>query len=121
MHILLIDDEVQVIDKLAIYLNLNHHTVSSLTAATDEQSMHALLEEIQPDAAILDFGLVPAGDVIYRWIKAWNPRLKIVFYTNYADTAEPHLAMRKAGANENEIIEKREVGSDIMKILRELS
>ncbi|HEV7243098.1 MAG TPA: response regulator [Thermoanaerobaculia bacterium] len=122
MHVLLIDDEVQVVHNLAIYLrSIYHHTVSYLTEATDEQMLHAHLDDVQPDAVILDYGMVPAGDVIYQWIKKWNPHVKIAFYTSYAHDAEFHRAMRTIGASDDEIISKREVGNDISKILKVLS
>lgn len=121
MHILIIDDEIAVIDNLALYLRYNDHTSMELTRIRDESALHAQLEEIQPDAVILDFGMQPPGDVVYRWIKRWNDQMPVIFYTNYAESTAEHHRMRQSGAGEEEIIAKRDIGSDVGKILKVLS
>lgn len=125
MHILIIDDEIRVTNNLTMYLKCHNHTCMELTGTSTEELLHAYLRQNSPEAVILDFGMLPRGDVIYGWIKNWEQAsqktTKIIFYTNYAESTAEHQHMITAGATTDEIILKREVGSDVVKILRVLS
>lgn len=116
MHILLIDDEVNATANLTLYLRRSGHTCATLRRVSSEEQLRGYLEEIQPECVILDFGMTPSGDDVYRWIKKYRPNARIIFYTNYKESAPQQQRMLKC-ASEDEIIEKREVGSDITKIL----
>jgi DNA-binding response OmpR family regulator len=120
VHILLIDDEVHHTGNLVLYLRSRSHTCVELRQTSTEEHLHAYLKDNQPDCVVLDFGMTPSGDTVYKWIKNWRPTTKIIFYTNYAESANERRLMLKAGAAEDEIIEKREVGSDVTKILQVL-
>jgi len=118
MHILLIDDEGPLVDVLKVRLQASaHHTATVIYEVDDEESLSSQLAEIQPEAVVLDFGMDIEGDTVYRWIKAWKQDVKIVFYTCYADTAEPRAKMLAAGATEREIVRKTGVGNDMSQLL----
>lgn len=121
MHFLLIDDEVRVMDTLALYLRHLDHTSTSLRYVANEGRLKEFLEQTQPDAVILDFAMEQSGDDVYRWIKDWKKDLKIVFYTAYGRSPLHRHQMLAAGASDPEIVEKREVGTDIRDILKALS
>ena len=121
MHILLIDDEIHVIENLNLYLTSRNHTCTELTRTSTIQHLHHYLTQNQPECVILDFGMIPGGDVIYGWIKSWRSSTRVIFYTNYSDSTAEHARMLNAGASSDEIIAKREVGSDVDRILRVLS
>jgi DNA-binding NarL/FixJ family response regulator len=92
-----------------------------LRYVTDKPTLHAHLEQTQPDGVVLDFGMRVPGDQVYTWLKEWSKTLKIVFYTCWANDQAEKRKMIKAGATEREIVWKREVGSDIRKLLRVLT
>lgn len=118
MHILLIDDEGPLVDALAIRLRVAaRHTATVIYEVEDKDWLSAQLREIQPEAVILDFGMDSEGDTVYGWIKEWKRDVKIVFYTCYADTAEPRAKMLAVGATEREIVRKTGVGNDMSQLL----
>jgi CheY-like chemotaxis protein len=126
MHILLIDDEGPLVDVLATRLLVAaHHTSDTIYIVEDEESLKGQLEQFQPEAVILDFGMdgegESEGDTVYRWIRKWRRDIKIIFYTCYAETAEPRAKMLAAGATEREIVRKNGVGNDIPQLLMVLA
>jgi DNA-binding response OmpR family regulator len=125
VRVLLIDDDFSVVENLELYLSRSFHTVESISWIEGQDDLIALLEEFRPQAVILDFGMSPSGTEIYEWIKQWTQRKKgvlvpIVFYTSYANSPEYRKDMMDAGAREDQIIEKREVGLDVPILLRTL-
>lgn len=119
MRIILIDDDFGVTENLGLYLNRSFHTVQALSWVEDAGSLRQILDDFQPEGVILDYGMTPIGTDIYRWIKEWRT-VPIVFYTSYATSSEYLHDMTAAGARDDEIIEKREVGLDIPVLLRAL-
>jgi CheY-like chemotaxis protein len=124
MRILLMDDEISFIDNLLLYLEDRGHTVDFLTWVKDENHLREHLERVQPDGVILDFGMEPQGDQLYRWIHRWNPATRIVFYTSYARSPEKRRIMEEAGRDLHseavQIVHKQEVGSDVSTLLHAL-
>jgi two-component SAPR family response regulator len=121
----LIDDDVSVVENLALYLSHAFHTVEYRSWIDGQSELIGILEEFRPQAVILDFGMSPSGTEIYTWIKSWlehggQPRLPIVFYTSYASSPEYKIEMTTVGAREDQIIVKREVGLDVPVLLRAL-
>lgn len=125
MRVLLIDDDVSVVENLALYLSHSFHTVEFRSGIEGQSDLVGILEEFRPQAVILDFGMSPSGTEIYCWIKNWieqenQPPLPIVFYTSYANSPEYKREMITVGARDDQIIEKREVGLDVPVLLRAL-
>lgn len=118
MHILLIDDEGPLVDALALRLRtVAHHTTSVIYEVEDEASLIQQLQELKPEAVILDFGMDQEGDQLYRWIKKERKDVKIAFWTCYADSAELRKLMLAAGAADREIVKKNSVGNDMPQLL----
>ena len=123
MRILLIDDEINFIDNLLLYLEDRGHTVDFLTWVKDNDHLREHLDRVQPDGVILDFGMEPQGDQLYRWIHIWNQTTRIVFYTSYARSPEKLQLMEAVGQElhtEVRIVHKQEVGSDVHTLLHAL-
>jgi DNA-binding NarL/FixJ family response regulator len=120
MHILVIDDEINVVETMAVYIRGNYHTCTPLSHVEGEMALRDVLSKTQPDGVIVDYGMPVEGAEVYRWIKTWNDGVKVVFYTSYANTPMK-LKMLEAGASEREIVEKREIASDIGRLLAVLS
>jgi DNA-binding response OmpR family regulator len=123
MRILLIDDEISFIDNLILYLEGDGHAVDSLSWVRTEEDLRGHLARFQPEGVILDFGMVPQGDVLYEWIYSWSP-VPIVFYTSYARNPDKKQLMEAAGRRLHPrsvpIVLKQEVGSDVETLLRAL-
>ena len=125
MRVLLIDDDVSVVENLALYLSRSFHTVELRSWIEGRTALIEILKNFQPQGVILDFGMSPSGTDIYDWIKSWTkevtqPLVPIVFYTSYANSPEYRRDMTAVGAREDQIIEKREVGLDVPVLLRAL-
>ena len=123
MRILLIDDEIGFIDNLVFYLEDRGHTVEFLTWVENESHLREHLVRVQPDGVILDFGMEPQGDHLYRWIYSWNQATRIVFYTSYASSPDKRELMERVSQDlktEVRIVHKQEVGSDVHSLLRHL-
>lgn len=125
MRVLLIDDDFSVGENLDLYLSRSFHTVEFRNWIEGQDDLVALLKEFRPQAVILDFGMNPSGTDIYAWIKHWVQQMElslmpIVFYTSYANSPEYRKDMMDAGAREDQIIEKGEVGLDVPVLLRAL-
>ncbi|HVT18791.1 MAG TPA: response regulator [Thermoanaerobaculia bacterium] len=117
MRILIIDDEFSVTENLELYLVREFHTVEAWSFVHSAEHLRERLDSFQPQAVILDFGMEPSGVEIYKWVKDWQPSTPVVFYTSYGATPEFRLQMKQAGAQDYEIIPKREVGSDVKQLL----
>ena len=78
-HILVVDDELQIRELLAVYLGREGYRVS--TAATSEETMR-LLSESQVDLVVLDIRLEEEdGMDLLSKIKTQHPRLRVVMLT----------------------------------------
>lgn len=125
MRILLIDDEPGVTENLVEYLEEDHQ-VEVMNHVVDEKHLQQSLEEFRPEAAILDYDMVPNGFALYGWIAAWRARepqrssIQIVFYTKYAGSPWHREKMLEAGAQENQIVPKVEAADDVARLLRVL-
>ncbi len=120
MRIFLIDDEPGVTDNLALYIERQYHTVETLSWVENEELFRGHLERFNPQGVVLDFDMVPSGHEIYGWIREWNPKIPIVFYTKYARSLEHQKKMIEAGATLAHIIQKQEAGSDFPILLQAL-
>ena len=118
MRILLIDDDPAVTDILFEYLERQYLTPFSLNFFRSREDFDKQVQDFAPEGVILDFEM-PGHDgcEVYTWIKAWNASVPIVFYTQYARSAEKTRRMREAGAKPGEIVQKQEVGSDMKSLL----
>jgi DNA-binding response OmpR family regulator len=125
VRVLLIDDDFSVVENLALYLSRSFHTVEFRSWIEGQEELVALMEDFRPQGVILDFGMSPSGTEIYDWIKHWARQkeqalVPIVFYTSYANSPEYRKDMMDAGAREDQILEKREIGLDVPVLLRAL-
>jgi CheY-like chemotaxis protein len=83
-RILVADNDQSALDLATLDLRLEGHTV---VAATDGESVLALVEKEAPDVVVLDYRMPPGptGLVVGKKLRAQYPALRIVLYTNYPD------------------------------------
>jgi DNA-binding response OmpR family regulator len=78
-HILVVDDEVQIRELLAIYLTKQGYKVS--TAATSAETLR-VVHETPVDLVVLDIGLAEEdGLKVLAQLKAQRPELRVVMLT----------------------------------------
>lgn len=117
MRILLIDDEPDTTERLALYLERDGHAVEALCWIEDEQTLTSLLADFHPDGVVLDFEMEPAGPQILSWIHAFDPELKVAFYTKYGASPDYIHRMMQAGVEASSIVTKREAAEDARRLV----
>jgi|SRR5438093_1655264 len=96
-HILVVDDESQICDLLAIYLSKQGYKVS--TAASSAQTMR-LVDENAIDLVVLDIGLAEEdGLKLLPTIKARYPNLRVVMLTGMGFVEELLQEANQKGAD----------------------
>lgn len=81
MHVLLVDDEVELVSALAERLELRG--ISSDWASTAKEAL-ALAEEHTYDIAVLDIRMPKVGGVeLKARLQAQDPQMKFIFLTGY--------------------------------------
>src|SRR3989442_10423530 len=96
-HILVVDDESQICDLLAIYLSKQGYKVS--TAASSAQTMR-LVDENAIDLVVLDIGLAEEdGLKLLPTIKARHPNLRVVMLTGMGFVEELLQEANQKGAD----------------------
>ncbi|MEV4613203.1 response regulator [Kitasatospora sp. NPDC049258] len=95
-HILVVDDEPQILRALKINLHARHYSV--LTAGTGAEALELASREV-PGAVLLDLGLPDLDGVdIIRGLRAWSP-VPIIVLSGRDSTAEKIRAL-DAGADD---------------------
>ncbi|MDP6787383.1 MAG: PAS domain S-box protein [Rhodospirillales bacterium] len=88
----IIDDDVDVANALADFLELNGYCVKT---AHDGASAHALMGEFEPDVALVDLRIGhESGFDVIRWLKRDRPGLTCVIVTAFADVETVVEALR---------------------------
>jgi len=96
-HILVVDDEAQIRDLLAVYLTKQGYRVS--TAASSAQTMR-LVNEGPIDLVVLDIGLAEEdGLKLLATIKATRPDLRVVMLTGMGFVEELLQEANQKGAD----------------------
>ncbi|MFN3198502.1 MAG: response regulator [Bradymonadia bacterium] len=117
MRILLIDDEPDTSERLALYLGRDGHAVESLCWVESEETLRALLDDFRPDGVVLDFEMEPAGPQVLAWLQAFDPQIPVAFYTKYGASADHIHRMMTAGVRPSAIVTKREAAEDARQLL----
>ncbi len=95
-HILVVDDEPQLLRALKINLHARHYSV--LTAATGAEALDSAGRTV-PDAVLLDLGLPDLDGVdIIHGLRAWSP-VPIIVLSGRESTADKVRAL-DAGADD---------------------
>jgi CheY-like chemotaxis protein len=83
-RILVADNDPDALELALLDLRLEGHTV---LGAPDGQSALDLVEQFVPDVVVLDYRMPPgpSGLVVGRQLRAQQPDLRIVIYSNYQD------------------------------------
>jgi len=96
-HILVVDDEAQICDLLAVYLSRQGYRVS--TAASSAETMH-LVTKAAVDLVVLDIGLAQEdGLKLLSTIKAEHPHLRVVMLTGMGFVEELLQEANQKGAD----------------------
>jgi len=96
-HILVVDDESQIRELLAVYLTRQGFRVS--TAASSEETMH-LVKQSPVDLVVLDIGLADEdGLKLLSTIKAKYPDLRVVMLTGMGFVEELLQEANQNGAD----------------------
>lgn len=117
MRILLIDDEPDTTERLALYLGRDGHAVESLCWVDGEATFRDLLVDFRPDGVVLDFEMEPGGPQILAWLRAFSDTLPVAFYTKYGASPAHIHRMIEAGVGEGDIVTKREAAEDTRRLL----
>jgi len=120
MRILFAEDNPDTVDDVVRELTSLDHEVRVLYGTEGEEVVRRVVSEFRPTGAILDFQMHINGDHYYRWLKAINPAMPIVFYSHYDKESEPRASMLKSGAIAKHIFKKTVAGLDVARMLEAL-